>query len=195
MYCVDIYTSKYKLWMNRYNVKEKSGKYGVYYTTKLDYKQKKKLIRKLKWKNIKYRCYEERWNRSSDYRKKFLNATKPPYRCRYCNRYLKTEYMVVDHIIPVDKAKSSTKAKNLLALQGIKNVNDVKNLAPSCYDCNSRKGAKMGLWFIRGILGKYKWFWIAKNIFLFFILILIIYILYYSLICNDEFLNFIKVII
>lgn len=103
--------------------------------------------------------------------------------------------MVVDHIIPVDKAKSSTKAKNLLALQGIKNVNDVKNLAPSCYDCNSRKGAKMGLWFIRGILGKYKWFWIVKNIFLFFILILIMYILYYSLICNDEFLNFIKVII
>ena len=43
-------------------------------------------------------------------------------------------------------------------------VNDIRNLAPACRDCNSKKSDKMGLWVVRGWLGKYKLYWIILRI-------------------------------
>jgi hypothetical protein len=72
--------------------------------------------------------------------------------------------MVIDHLIPVAKAKVSSYARFCLKLHGITNVNDVRNLVPSCDRCNRKKGAKMGLWVVRGRLGKYKLYWIIRRI-------------------------------
>ena len=43
---------------------------------------------------------------------------------------------------------------------GISDINDVKNLVPSCEKCNSKKGSKMGLWLIRGDIGKHFGIWL-----------------------------------
>ena len=77
---------------------------------------------------------------------------------------MKKEYLVVDHLVPVAKTKKSTLARNLLYVRGIDNVNDWRNLAPSCYRCNSRKSDKMGLWYIRGILGRYELYWVLLRL-------------------------------
>ena len=52
----------------------------------------------------------------------------------------------------------------MLAVKRCGSVNDIRNLAPACRDCNSKKSDKMGLWVVRGWLGKYKLYWIILRI-------------------------------
>jgi hypothetical protein len=171
-YCVDIFTTKKYDWMNDYVIKTKTNPNGQYYTIIVDKSNKKTLLKKISKLHLKYRCYEERWERSSDYRKEFFKNNKPPYRCRYCNRFLKQEYMVIDHIVPIAQVKKNTNARMLLYLQGISEVNDVRNLAPSC------------IWFIRGIFGKYKIYWIILNIIKILLFVILIFLFYYVLKVN-----------
>jgi 5-methylcytosine-specific restriction endonuclease McrA len=164
-YCIDLFTSKKKLWMYKYDFKEVNNQGNTYYTIKVDKYEKNKIIRKAKWRGIKYRCYEERWSRSSDYRRKFIKVYKAPYRCRYCNRKLKEEDMVVDHVIPVAKVKKNKNhARLLLKIKGIEDVNDLKNLVASCDKCNGTKRDKMGIWLIKAWIGKFDFYWKIKPI-------------------------------
>lgn len=160
MLCVDVYT-KEKYWMKDYGCKVKTNRYGEYCTLRINNKEKRKVLRRLRKKNIRYHIYDSCWERSGNYRSVFLSRTKGPYRCRYCNRRLKTEHMEIDHIIPVAKVKKSFWARRLLKMQGVSNVNDIRNLAPSCTRCNARKKDRMGIWFLRGMLGKYNAYWSA----------------------------------
>lgn len=158
-YVVDVFTDQPRKWMSDYPFRRVSGKYGVYYsvcTTNAGRVAVSKMAHK---SGIKYRYYEKKWSRSDSYRSKFFKHNKAPYRCRYCHRPLKKEYLVVDHLVPVAKTKKSTFARSLLHAGGIDNVNDWRNLVPSCHHCNSRKSDKMGLWYIRGILGRHKLYW------------------------------------
>lgn len=108
---------------------------------------------------------DEAWVRSPDYRRRFVEADPGPYRCRYCNRRLDRGSMTVDHLVPVDAASQSSPlprrrlARALLARMGAGTVNDLANLVPACGRCNSRKGAKMGLWTLRGLLGAKPAYW------------------------------------
>jgi hypothetical protein len=86
--------------------------------------------------------------------------------------------MVIDHIVPIAAVKKSASARRLLTLHGIQNVNDPKNLAPSCVPCNSRKRDHLGLWYIRGVLGKYKIFWAAYYASFAILILLALYSLY-----------------
>lgn len=183
--CIDVFTKRHAWWMYKYGFKCVNGKNGEYYTTKVESDEAKRIERICRRKRLKYRQYEERWSRSSNYRANFFKAYEPPYRCRYCRKHLKKTDVFVDHIIPVGQSKTNINARMLLYLQNINNVNDVKNLAPSCEKCNKLKGDKMGFWVIRGILGKYTFYWILRY---FFILVFIFGVILFIL-SPDNFLR------
>ena len=104
------------------------------------------------------------YTRSSTYRRDFKEAkagSRGPMRCRYCNAKLDEREMTVDHIVAVNLAGRSAAARKVLHLMRASDVNDPVNLAPSCMGCNHRKAAKGGLWILRGLLGRYRAYWIA----------------------------------
>ncbi len=181
-YCMNLYTLNYYSWLEDYTYVVKQGKYGNYYQVVFNSEQRKLLLKRVKQCKIKYKIYDKKWERSSNYRKEFFSKNIGPYRCRYCNKLLKKEYVVIDHIFPISKAKYKVDTRIWLYARNISNVNDLRNLAPSCIKCNNKKGDKLGIWYIRGILGKYKWYWkiiniikIVSTIFLIFILAIFIY--------------------
>lgn len=153
-YCIDVFTDVKKSWMNPYSPVRVSSPTGSYYTLKGNKTDRKKIIRECARRNIRTRSYETRWARDTSYRNMFLKNTSPPYYCRYCGKKISPSQMQVDHIVPVAAVKKSLYARWLLGRQGITNVNDIRNLAPSCRRCNRRKGTKMGIWLLRARLGK-----------------------------------------
>lgn len=157
--CVDLFTDSVSPWMEKYKPRKVTLPDGYYYTVTVKPEDRKKLLSEAFRAGIRYRYYEERWARSPDYRKVFFETYKGPYQCRYCGRRLNRNAVTVDHIVPVAQVKKSPRARALLTIRGIDNVNDPRNLAPACPRCNYRKKDKMGLWVVRGILGKYRWFW------------------------------------
>lgn len=175
---IDVRTRKKQKWFDDYKYIVNKGKYGNYYTFKITDEELKQIVKKIKKLHCKYIIYEECWNRNASYRNKFFKHYSPPYICRYCGKYLKKEYAVVDHVVPVAKTKYSKRARNLLQKRGIYNVNDERNLVPSCRKCNNKKSDKMGMWYLRGKYGNHKWFKIAYRIYKIFFLIILSYLLY-----------------
>lgn len=161
MWYVDIYIDNLDQlsWINNYHPQKKNGPYGGFYQLCVPETEKRNVSKKLHKRRIKSKWYKKEWGRADDCRKIFLKVNKPPYRCRYCHRSLNIQEMEVDHLVPVSASKNSADKRNLLYIRGIKNVNDIRNLVPSCKRCNNRKGSKTGLWYVRGILGKYSWYW------------------------------------
>lgn len=108
--------------------------------------------------------------RSNDYRKAFLEGNKGIHRhyfCAYCGTILNENSLTVDHIIPIDRTSKSRFLKWILRKFNIEDINDIKNLTPSCRRCNSRKGSKVGLsWIVRGLMGRYVFTWILVWLFL-----------------------------
>lgn len=104
--------------------------------------------------------------RSSSYRNLFFSSNTPDvgkyYFCIYCGKLLRADRVSVDHIIPVRKAETSRAIQILMDWLHWNGVNDVKNLGASCRQCNSRKKAKMGIWMIRGFIGRSRWFQIVR---------------------------------
>lgn len=114
---------------------------------------------KAKADRFEVRAVPVEYTRSSSCRRRFLEATEGPYRCRYCNRELGDREVKVDHVVSVGYAQRSAIARGLLHLIGASDVNDLANLAPACARCNDRKGDKGGLWLLRGFLGRYRAWW------------------------------------
>ena len=118
-----------------------------------------------KKRGLKCRIYEKEYVRSSDYRKIFFeqqNYARKYTLCAYCGLPTKVTKLTVDHIIPVDKVKKTRKGRYLMKLFQIENVNEYRNLCGACKSCNSKKGRKMGLWVIRGFIGKNIPLWYAR---------------------------------
>lgn len=111
---------------------------------------------------LKLELIESEFTRSSDYRTTFF-AKNPGfhdrYICAYCGKILKKENVTVDHVFPIDKVSRSSFYKKIVIWLNIKNINDYKNLVCACKKCNSSKGSKMGLWILRGFLGKHIIYW------------------------------------
>lgn len=181
---IDIYTERYYQWFDNYSPKIKNGPYGQYYTIKINNKDKRKVNRLLKKYHLKSRIYDTCWERSNDYRTSFFKYYNLPFRCRYCRRWLNKDYMEIDHIVPINKVKKGRYARFLLKIRGINNVNDIKNLAPSCKKCNKKKADKLGIWYLEGLFGEYKIFWII------YYLIIIMFIIGTIYIIRSNFLNF-----
>lgn len=142
----------------------KNGTSGPYWQAAVSDDKRKDVQSFLKARHIRYRWYESCWARSSNYREQFFGQYKGELRCRYCNRKLSKKTTEVDHLVPVARVKRNGYSRWLLKRKRIKNINDIRNLVPSCRRCNRRKGTRMGLWYWRGILGKYKAYWVVVHI-------------------------------
>ncbi len=119
----------------------------------------KKIVKFCQHRLLRYSLYDDSMERSSTYRYRFFRERRGIlgshiYMCAYCGRLMRIPETKVDHIIPVYKAGHSKFYRRMLTVRGIQNVNDVRNLAPSCNACNSKKSSHGGIWVIRGILGK-----------------------------------------
>lgn len=106
--------------------------------------------------------------RSTNYRYNFfrvnkgINGHRRYYHCSYCGRIKKKDNITVDHLIPVNKVvkgKCRNFWRGVLQVNGVKDINDIRNLVPACRKCNSRKSANTGMWILRGIIGKHFGFW------------------------------------
>ncbi len=151
---------KRKLTAMGFDLRKDSG--GKYFYRLVDNKDKNELKRLDKFcrrRSLNYTFTDETTERSASYRNNFFRENRGIfgsgiYMCAYCGRLMGKGTTRVDHIIPVQKARTSKFYQRILKLRGIKNVNDVRNLAPSCDRCNSRKSAYGGLWVIRGMFGR-----------------------------------------
>ena len=177
-YVINLYTEKLLPWMRKYPFTEQQNKYGIYYQVIIPEKESRKITYRASKSKIKFQTHEKRWERGSGYRAKFIRNNAPPYRCRYCNKKLKDDQMVVDHLIPISKTKKPGLPRNLLYMSGSKDVNDLPNLVPSCNRCNQKKGSKMGLWYIRGKFGKYELYWVFLFVIKFFLILIIMHVIY-----------------
>mgnify|MGYP000850130085 CR=1 FL=1 len=177
-FIVNAYAYNHMKWMDKYNYTVKSNLYGAYFAFKVNENDKKMLLKQLKRHHIKYNIYDKKWERSSNYREQFFKYNCGPYRCRYCNKKISKSNVIVDHLYPIAAGKYRPNTRILLYMRNISNVNDVKNLVPSCYKCNSKKSDKLGLWYIRGILGKYKIYWIILILLKITIILSLIYVGY-----------------
>lgn len=102
----------------------------------------------------------KKYQRSQTYRSDLIRnypTVKGKYRCVYCGRLIERRDMVVDHIIPVRSAQTSSYARRLL--HG-RNVNDLSNLAPACHRCNMKKGSTCSkTWIKKARKGKKESYW------------------------------------
>jgi 5-methylcytosine-specific restriction endonuclease McrA len=106
------------------------------------------------------------YQRSADYRKVYFQ-THPPdahgrYLCPYCGLHYQKAECQIDHIIPVHEVSrrhGTNLYRHLLKRYHCTGVNDAKNLTTACALCNRSKGARTGLWVVRGFLGQKRWFW------------------------------------
>lgn len=117
-------------------------------------------------KALRYEIYNNSFERGSSYRRTFFNtydSINDHYFCAYCGKFIPKEQITVDHIVPVAFAKTNIRRQHLLKRVGINNINDAKNLTPSCCSCNSRKGTKTVGWISRGMWGRNKWFWYLSH--------------------------------
>ena len=141
--------------------------------------------KKFRWKKgITCEIIDANYTRDNVYRKRFFENTKPfkngKYRCIYCGRKFSKSRITVDHIYPINAARTKKK-QFILKLFGINNINDVKNLGAACMRCNKKKSDKTGLWVLRGLLGRSEIFWLIYNIFRLIFLILLCIVVFYAI--------------
>jgi hypothetical protein len=167
-----------QLLVEKHGFQEKENAYGSFFTIEVSSMDSWQIKTLLQSRKYKYRCFDSRYERSTSYRKTFFDTHKGPYRCAYCGRRLRSENKIeVDHLVPVSKAKSSFGVRTWLHICGITNVNDHRNLVASCQKCNRKKSNKMGFWTIRGALGRFKIFWIMRDIIVSILLLFVALIL------------------
>lgn len=163
-YIIDMYIKTPKKWMEAFNPEVINGPFGKYLRIKINVEDKFSVTEKLAKQHVKFRVYKSCYVRNDTYRSLYIKNIRGPYRCRYCNKLLKKEYMEIDHIIPINKVKKPGILRDLLNFKNIKDVNDLQNLCPSCHKCNTKKGQKTGIWLVRAKLGTYKWYWNIKPV-------------------------------
>lgn len=151
--------------------------YGV-----VKYGRYKKIAKYCRKNNLSVKIDTGFSERSGNYRTAFFKYHKPQigrcYFCSYCGKILPPDRVTVDHLYPIKKAREDPRVQHKLRKMGLRDVNDPKNLVPSCAKCNAHKAAKMGTWIIRGKLGQITWLWIVRKIFRLMIILLAMYILY-----------------
>ena len=117
-----------------------------------------------------------RYVRSDNYRQRFIRAFPPKhgkYRCVYCGRWVKTRDMTVDHVIPVYGVKRSRFMR--WKIRHYTDVNDLRNLVPSCRRCNLKKGESTSfVWRWRARLGKHALYWRIRRTMVVLLVLLVI---------------------
>ncbi|MBR0145581.1 MAG: hypothetical protein IJM25_02845 [Eubacterium sp.] len=136
---------------------------GIDYSGQVTKRNFRKLKRYSEKNGLTLRLTNALGRRRADYRRRFFSGHKPDignrYICVYCGKWMKREKVTVDHLYPVGCASRDVRLQKKLERQGIRNINDRRNLVASCKSCNARKANQMGLWILRGKLGRHPGFW------------------------------------
>lgn len=133
-----------------------------------------------KQKHLIFLFDNEYGERSADYRKTFFDNNRPDkngkFRCVYCGKKLNRNRITVDHLYPVSAVSKSLELQKKLKSRGINSLNSKENLVAACWNCNMRKGTRMGIWSLRGRLGRHETFWRTRSVIRFFLVLFILYI-------------------
>lgn len=146
--------------LEKMGLEEKSP--GYFYADFEKIRKIKKIKKFALRQGLTFRYDNEYGKRNDTYRKTYFNNNPPikgKYRCVYCGRRFKKNQVQVDHLYPIAKVSKSYKLQQKLKKQGINSVNDINNLVCACRSCNLKKYTNMGLWIVRGKLGKKEWLW------------------------------------
>lgn len=109
------------------------------------------------------------------------------YRCAYCGKKKPKDKITIDHIFPVHCMEKYPAVRKRAALFGIHGSNDMKNLCTACMRCNQKKEAKMGIWILKGFLGKQPWYWPLRRILTVILVFFVLYLgrkIYMPVVCN-----------
>lgn len=182
---IEIRNGRSKIYKHRHDLLSKGMKFNKrsygrsFYSKKVTEAEKEELILYCKKHRLKYAVIDDVYMRDSHYRKEFLQGYDHKWiLCAYCGFPKRTKNITVDHIIPIDKAKKSKRTKKLLQWLHIENVNDKRNLAAACRKCNRRKSTQMGIWILRGFIGKSNIIWVLRWIVRCILIVVIIVQLY-----------------
>ena len=91
------------------------------------------------------------------------------------------------HIFPVHCMEEYPAVRRRAALFGIHGSNDMKNLCTACMRCNQKKEAKMGIWILKGFIGKQPWYWPLRRILTVILVFFVLYLgrkIYMPVVCN-----------
>ena len=92
--------------VDRHCFTEKENKYGVFFTTEvpaMDAWQTKMMLTR---RGYKYRSFDRRYERSTNYRKIFFDNNHGPYYCAYCGKILSAQEKAFIVIIPSEGIQS-----------------------------------------------------------------------------------------
>lgn len=132
---------------------------------------------------LTYEVIPKEYVRDTQYRQRYFKENEPvveaKYRCAYCGKQLSYKDATVDHLFPVFKMSHSERVRQKAKRFGINGVNETKNLVCACRSCNSKKGTKMGLWIIRGMIGRHEAFWKVLHVFECAVVLAVIFIGYH----------------
>ena len=141
-------------------------------------------------KGLTFEAVPTQYTRSNSYRSQFF-ACHPSatgkYRCAYCGKKKPKDKITIDHIFPVHCMEKYPAVRKRAALFGIHGSNDMKNLCTACMRCNQKKEAKMGIWILKGFLGKQPWYWPLRRILTVILVFFVLYLgrkIYMPVVCN-----------
>lgn len=168
--CIKVYSRRRIPWRIKRKLRNKFG--GTYLPSErkfsCPYENLTGVIKFCKRHNLIYKVENEFSVRSTDYRDTFFKTKAPTignfYFCSYCGRLVHKDNLTVDHLYPVDKAQKNIRLQKHLQRKGLSSINDIKNLVPACASCNSKKRAKMGLWVVKGEIGRIQKLWYVRHL-------------------------------
>ncbi len=158
------------LWWNRYACVKRTGSRILYEKKDCSRREKKRMQRYCRKKGIPFEAVPTQYTRSSNYRSQFFAhhpSATGKYRCAYCGKKQPKEKITIDHIFPVHCMEEYPAVRRRAALLGIHGSNDLRNLCTACRACNQKKEAKMGMWIVKGFLGKQPWYWPLRRLVVF----------------------------
>lgn len=117
-------------------------------------------------RNLTFEAVPTQYTRSSNYRSLFCKVSITYRKIPVCILWQKKpkDKITIDHIFPVHCMEKYPAVRKRAALFGIHGSNDMKNLCTACMRCNQKKEAKMGIWILKGFLGKQPWYWPLRRI-------------------------------
>ena len=178
------------LWWKKYTcIKRANGR--VYYEKKeCSRREKNHMQRFSRRKGLTFEAVPTQYTRSNSYRSQFF-ACHPSatgkYRCAYCGKKKPKDKITIDHIFPVHCMEKYPAVRRRAALFGIHGSNDMKNLCTAGMRFNQKKEAKMGIWILKGFLGKQPWYWPLRRILTVILVFFVLYLgrkIYMPVVCN-----------
>jgi 5-methylcytosine-specific restriction endonuclease McrA len=144
------YPHRFYLWSHGFSFDRKKQ----CWSKSIDADAAKKYIKFAESKHLKYEFASSRTKRNSNYKKKWMDANPSwhgLYLCTYCGWPVSEDKITVDHIVPIQAAKTSIKFE-----KSGKDINSLENLCGACSKCNRKKSYKQGLWVLKGQIFRHK---------------------------------------